>query len=104
MRIITILLCLFSMYIYAAKSGKETYQQYCTVCHSNGLAGAPKFQSKTDWAGRCKEKQLKGLVESAMKGINAMPAKGTCEACDANDIREAIQYMVPSDENQCHEK
>lgn len=86
-------------YSYAAMSGKEIYQQYCSVCHASGLAGAPKFQSKEDWSARMKQKHLDGLVDSAIKGINAMPAKGTCQACFAADIREAIKYMVPENEN-----
>ena len=85
-------------YSYAAMSGKEIYQQYCSVCHASGLAGAPKYQSKVDWSARLKQKHLDGLVDSAIKGINAMPAKGTCQACLAADIREAIKYMVPENE------
>jgi cytochrome c5 len=88
--------------VYAAKPGKDTYAQYCYVCHSAGLAGAPKFQSKTDWLPRCEQKKLKGLLNNAMQGINAMPAKGTCDSCSQDDILEAIKYMVPSDEAKCH--
>lgn len=102
MRILLIIISLFAFELYAAKSGQETYQQYCTVCHQSGLAGAPKFRSQTDWASRCEQKKLKGLVESAIKGLNAMPAKGTCEACQAEDLLEAIKYMVPKDELKCH--
>jgi cytochrome c5 len=85
-----------------ARTAKETYQEHCHVCHASGLAGAPKFQSKEDWKPRCKAKHLKGLVESAIKGINAMPAKGTCDACQLKDIQAAIEYMVPKDEKLCH--
>ena len=93
---IFLLICI--NYSYAALSGKEIYQQYCSVCHASGLAGAPKYQSKEDWSARLKQKHLQGLVDSAIKGINAMPAKGTCQACLAADIREAIKYMVPENE------
>lgn len=81
-------------------SAKDIYEKYCSVCHSIGLAGAPKFQSK-DWSARCHEKHLKGLLASAMAGVNAMPAKGTCEVCQEEDILAAIKYMVPKDENEC---
>lgn len=102
MRIFLMFLGLFSLSLYATQSGKGIYQKYCTVCHQSGLAGAPKFHSKIEWLSRCKQKKLKGLVESAVKGINAMPAKGTCEMCQPDDILQAIKYMVPEDEPQCH--
>jgi cytochrome c5 len=88
--------------VFAAKPGKDTYSQYCFVCHSAGLAGAPKFQSQDDWRTRCEQKSLKGLLNSAIQGVNAMPAKGTCDSCTQDDILEAIKYMVPSDEAKCH--
>lgn len=83
-----------------ALSGKDIYEKYCTVCHHSGLAGAPKFQS-SEWSMRCHEKHLKGLVSSAIQGINAMPAKGTCDVCQEDDILAAIKYMVPKNENEC---
>lgn len=82
--------------------GKETYQTYCTVCHATGLAGAPKFQDAKDWRQRCQNKGLQQLLASAIKGLNAMPAKGTCSSCSEDDIKQAILYMVPKDESTCH--
>lgn len=80
---------------HCAMDGKEIYQNNCSVCHESGLAGAPKFRNKEDWGSRLETKKLQGLVDSAIKGINAMPPKGTCESCQTEDIREAIKYMVP---------
>ncbi len=101
MRIALMTLGIFLSVVYAAQPGKDTYSKYCHVCHSAGLAGAPKIQSKSEWAPRCQQKNLKGLLQSAMQGINAMPAKGTCESCSQDDILEAIKYMVPNDEAKC---
>ena len=101
---LTLFLMIIPVFGFSGKSAKDIYQTHCTVCHASGLAGAPKYQSKEDWLPRCEQKHLKGLVESAIKGLNAMPAKGTCESCQENDIREAILYMVPKDEKPCHEK
>lgn len=81
-------------------SAKDTYEKYCSVCHATGLAGAPKYQSN-DWSARCHEKHLKGLLASAMAGINAMPAKGTCDICQQEDILAAIKYMVQKNEINC---
>lgn len=74
--------------------GKAIYDQYCTVCHQGGVAGAPKFRNADDWQPRLK-KGIDGLLASALKGINAMPAKGTCQQCSDKDIKEAIEYMLP---------
>ena len=88
--------------VYGLQPGKTTYLKYCHVCHESGLAGAPRIQSQLDWSGRCEQKKIKGLLASAMQGINAMPAKGTCDSCRQDDILEAIKYMVPKDEAKCH--
>ncbi|MFC3908006.1 c-type cytochrome [Legionella dresdenensis] len=75
--------------------GRATYQQYCIVCHKDGLAGAPKFRNTEDWKPRLDQKKLDGLAASAIIGLNAMPAKGTCSGCSEQDIKDAIQYMLP---------
>ncbi|KGP63247.1 cytochrome C [Legionella norrlandica] len=74
--------------------GQEIYDKYCSVCHKDGLAGAPKFQSP-DWKPRLDSKKIDGLLSSAIKGLNAMPAKGTCMECSDADLKAAIQYMLP---------
>jgi cytochrome c5 len=76
-------------------TGQELFEKYCTVCHQTGVAGAPKFRDATDWGPRLTQKKLDGLVASALKGLNAMPAKGTCSECSEEDIKHAIQYMLP---------
>jgi cytochrome c5 len=103
-RLYVIFLGIFVLYIpldCAAMTGKEIYERHCFVCHASGLAGAPKFQVEADWTKRCEQKHLSGLVKSAMKGLNAMPAKGTCDTCEAIDIRHAIEYMVNKNEKKC---
>ena len=76
-------------------SGQDIFEKYCHVCHTDGLLGAPKFRSEADWKPRlAKAKSIDGLVAVAMKGLNAMPAKGTCEECNEADIKAAIEYMV----------
>ncbi|MDI9819569.1 c-type cytochrome [Tatlockia sp. PL877] len=75
--------------------GKAVYDRSCAVCHRDGVAGAPKFRVLSDWKSRLEEKKLEGLTASAIKGINAMPPKGTCMDCSDEDIKEAVQYMLP---------
>jgi cytochrome c5 len=74
--------------------GQIIYEQHCMVCHTDGIAGAPKFRNSTDWKARLMGKKLNDLVVSATKGLNAMPAKGTCFDCSDADLKAAIQYML----------
>lgn len=74
--------------------GRLVYETYCSVCHQQGVAGAPKFRHPGDWQTRLADKKIEGLTRSAIKGINAMPAKGTCSTCNEADIRAAVEYMV----------
>lgn len=76
----------------AGASGEALYKQACAVCHAAGVAGAPKFGDKAAWAPRV-ALGLDGLTASAIKGKNAMPAKGGSTASDA-DIKAAVEYML----------
>ena len=78
-------------------AGEATYKQYCSVCHQTGVAGAPKFRNAADWKPRTDAKSLDELVASSIKGLNAMPAKGTCMSCSDEDIKQAVEYMLPHD-------
>lgn len=75
--------------------GQATYEQYCSTCHKTGLAGAPKFQDAADWKPRMANRDINALAASAIKGLNAMPPKGTCQECSEQDIKDAIHYMLP---------
>ena len=71
------------------------YNQFCTACHSVGVAGAPKFGNAGDWAPRV-AKGFDNLMSNAINGINAMPPRGTCATCSDDEIKGAIEYMVES--------
>lgn len=76
--------------------GQSIYEQYCSMCHRDGVAGAPKFRDEASWKPRLTaQKDVAGLTASAIKGINAMPPKGTCADCSEEDIKNAISYMLP---------
>ncbi|MCP0913904.1 MULTISPECIES: c-type cytochrome [Legionella] len=74
--------------------GQEIYEKYCQTCHRDGVAGAPKFRAEAEWKSRL-AKGIDGLTTSAIKGLNAMPPKGTCSECTDADIKAAVEYMVP---------
>lgn len=74
-------------------SNKELYNKYCTLCHSAGVAGAPRLGNKADWTPRIK-KGLATLKKHALSGYKAMPAKGTCMECSSKQIVSLIQFMI----------
>ncbi|WP_417504350.1 c-type cytochrome [Marinomonas gallaica] len=75
------------------RSGEAIYNQFCTACHSVGVAGAPKFGNAGDWAPRV-AKGFDSMMTNAINGINAMPPRGTCTTCSDDEIKGAIEYMV----------
>lgn len=77
------------------EAGKATYEQFCIVCHRDGLAGAPKCGDKEDWKVRLSGKTMDDLLGIVNKGLNVMPEKGTCTECSDEDLKAAIQYMLP---------
>ncbi|QXZ08945.1 c-type cytochrome [Comamonas sp. Y33R10-2] len=76
----------------ASNVGKGIYDTTCVVCHSSGVAGAPKFGDKAAWAPFIAQ-GMDQIVAKATKGVGAMPPKGGSTASDA-DFKAAIQYMV----------
>ena len=72
--------------------GAKLYQQNCFACHDTGAAGAPKRGDKAAWAPRISQ-GAEVLYQAAIKGINAMPARGGSRASDA-EIKAAVDYIV----------
>jgi len=76
-----------------SRSGESVYTASCAGCHSIGVAGAPKTNNKADWAPRLK-RGMDDLVKVAISGKGAMPPKGTCGTCSADELRAAIEHMI----------
>jgi len=74
------------------KSGEEVFKAQCAACHAAGLAGSPKFGDKTAWAPRIKT-GYEALLNSALKGKNAMGAQGGGDHSDV-EIGRAVVYMA----------
>jgi cytochrome c5 len=77
----------------AAADGEKTYQTFCKTCHAAGIANAPKLGDKEAWAPRI-AKGNDALLASVVKGLKAMPPKGTCMTCSEDDLRAAMEYML----------
>jgi len=77
----------------ADRSGEDVFKAACTICHTAGVAGAPKLGDKAAWAPRI-AKGKEALYTSAIKGIRAMPPKGTCATCTDGELKKAVDYMM----------
>jgi cytochrome c5 len=75
----------------------EKYQGSCFVCHSSGVAGAPKTHDVAAWQPRM-EKGMPVLIMSVKNGLNAMPPTGMCSDCTDEEYTAMIEYMAaPAD-------
>jgi cytochrome c5 len=78
-------------------TGEGLFMQTCSVCHGQGIAGAPKAGDKAAWGPRiAKGKAV--LYQHALEGFQGtagvMPPKGgRTDAPDAL-VKEAVDYMV----------
>lgn len=75
------------------RSGEEVYQASCNSCHGSGVAGAPVTGEADAWSSRV-DKGMETLIDHAINGFNAMPAKGGCGGCSDEEIQAAVEYMV----------
>ncbi len=76
----------------SAQEGEAIYNKACQVCHSMGVAGAPKAHDAAAWESRL-AKGLDTLVGSVKSGLNAMPPGGMCTDCTDEDYKNAIEFM-----------
>lgn len=77
-------------------AGKKLYDTVCMVCHSTGVAGAPKVGDKKAWAPLIAS-GMDEMVKIAIHGKGAMPPRGGSSASD-EDIHAAVAYMVSKSE------
>jgi len=76
-----------------AEPDMDKYAKSCGVCHANGAANAPKTGDAAAWEPRM-AKGMDALVQSVETGLNAMPPKGMCFDCSADDYKALIEYMA----------
>jgi cytochrome c5 len=75
-----------------ARTGEQVFAAQCTNCHKAGIAGAPKFGDAAAWGPRI-QTGFDALLNSALKGKNAMGAQGGGEFDDF-EIARAVVYMA----------
>ncbi|KRB94104.1 c-type cytochrome [Noviherbaspirillum sp. Root189] len=75
------------------QTGEAVYKAVCAACHTTGAAGAPKTGDAAGWSSRISQGQAT-LVEHAIKGIRAMPAKGGNPDLDDVEVERAVVFMA----------
>lgn len=78
--------------------GKEVYDSTCFICHTTGVAGAPKLDDKETWASRTAQ-GIDTLYDHAINGFmgqGMMPPKGGKADLSDDDVKAAVDYMVES--------
>ena len=76
-------------------TGEQLVQKVCSGCHATGMLGAPKIGNKAEWSKRqAANGGLAGLVNSAIKGKNSMPARGGDPSLTDAEIKAAIEIMI----------
>lgn len=73
--------------------GRRVYIQTCAACHTNGVAGAPRFGSRGDWAERL-PRGRKALERSVLKGKDGMPPKGGNASLTDGHALAALDYIL----------
>lgn len=75
------------------QSGQAVYNATCVACHGSGAAGAPKVGDAGGWGARIAQ-GYDTLVQHAVQGIRAMPAKGGNPDLDDIEVARAVVYMA----------
>lgn len=77
----------------AAADGSQVYQSTCAVCHTAGVAGAPKLGDRKAWTPLIAEGQAI-LTAHGYVGVRGMPAKGGKPDLSLEDFAAAVVHMV----------
>ena len=91
-----ILAMVFSKPVFANEKeliGVQTYKAVCAVCHTSGVANAPKFGDKNAWKPLIDEGQVI-LTAHGYVGVRAMPPKGGKPDLSIEQFAEAVNYIV----------
>lgn len=84
---------MLSLNSHAAQDPEAVYARTCAACHNGQLPIAPQKGDKAAWEPRL-AKNMDVLVQSVTNGLNAMPPRGLCMDCTAEDYQAVIQWMT----------
>lgn len=80
-------------------NGTEVYDQVCTACHAQGIAGAPKAGDKAAWAPRIaqgKDTLYRHAIEGFQGKTGVMPPKGGRADLPDDLVRAAVDHLLES--------
>jgi cytochrome c5 len=75
------------------QAGDAVYTTVCAACHGSGAAGSPKLADAGAWGPRIAQ-GYPTLLQHAVEGIRAMPAKGGNPDLDEVEVARAVVYMA----------
>lgn len=78
--------------VQAAQDPEAVFNRSCGACHNGQLPMAPKKGDAAAWEPRMKQ-GMETLVQHVTNGFNAMPPKGLCNDCTAEDYQAVIEWM-----------
>ncbi|MBU1282450.1 c-type cytochrome [Pseudomonas sp. NPDC079086] len=84
---------MLSLSVQAAQDPEAVYARACGVCHGGQIPTAPQRGDKAAWEPRL-AKGTDALVQSVTNGLNAMPPRGLCMDCTAEDYQAVIKLMT----------
>ena len=82
----------FSYNSQAAQDPEAVFNRSCGACHNGQLPMAPKKGDAAAWEPRL-AKGMDVLVANVTNGLNAMPPRGLCMDCTAEDYQAVIEWM-----------
>lgn len=74
-------------------AGKQVYDMACFICHAGAVPNSPKLGDVSAWAPRLQQ-GWEVLVQHAINGYNAMPAKGGRVDLSDEQVTSAVGYMA----------
>ncbi|PTS85800.1 cytochrome c5 family protein [Pseudomonas sp. HMWF032] len=78
--------------VQAAQDPQAVFNRSCGMCHNGQLPTAPKKGDAAAWTPRLAA-GMDTLVKHVTEGFNAMPARGLCMDCSAEDYKAVITWM-----------
>ena len=83
---------LLSQLAHAAQDPETVFNRSCGACHNGQLPMAPKKGDTAAWTPRLAQ-GMDTLVQHVTDGFNAMPPRGLCTDCSAEDFQAVIHWM-----------